>query len=223
MKDMRVIKVFCLAMAVILAFFVGRSFAGGWAEAGVKDIWGAMDAAGKAYDKSKPWIERGQKGKDLWDKYPAMSDGDKQADPNYNPPGMPQVPTSCDESKKDGCKECYVKAYNSLYKLRMNFEELRAVRISTENFTKSALAFGDSVSGVHGVAGIEWQAQRRKIEASFKNFEKAYRNKHQQLVKKLEDVLKEIDKCEAEYYDEKDWYNRFGYMYFSFMEDRYRW
>ncbi len=54
------------------------------------------------------------------------------------------------------------------------------------------------------VAGLGWQAQRRKIGASFANFEKVYRNKHQELVEKLKGVLQEIDQCEAQYCGEKD-------------------
>lgn len=222
MKDKGAIRTACLSAVMVCFAVVGVSFAGP-AEMAMKDLWKAMDTAGKAYDSAKPWADRSKGAKDLFDRHQAMTDGDKQADPNYNPPGMPQVPTSCDEAMKDGCEDCYKKAYDRLYKLRMNFEKLRAIKISTENFTKSSLSFGDSVSGVHGVAGLGWQAERRKIEASFKNFEKAYRNKHQELTEKLKDVLTDIDQCEARYYGEKDWYNRFGYMYFSFMEDRYRW
>lgn len=195
----------------------------GPSEIPVQDLWKAMDTVGKAYDSSKQAQDISKGAVNLFDSFKPLSDVDKQADPNYNPPGMPQVPTSCDELKKDGCKDCYKDAYSKLYKLRMNFEKLRALKIVTEDFTKSSLSFGDSVSGVHGVAGLGWQAERRKIEASFKNFEKAYRNKHQQLSDQLKAVLQEIDQCEAKYYGEKDWYNRFGYMYYSFMEDRYKW
>lgn len=211
---------FCFALPVLLAFSVARA---GPADLAAKDLWKAMDTAGKAYDKSKPWIDRGKAGKDLWDKYQPLSEGDKQANPDYNPPGTPEVPTSCDESEIAGCKDCYQAAYEKLYKLRNNFEKLRAIKIATENFTKSSLSFGDSVSGVHGVAGLGWQAERHKIEASFKNFEKAYRAKHQELSEKLNGSLQDIGQCEAKYYGEKDWYNRYGYMYFTFMVDRYRW
>ena len=211
-----------LLAAIALVFITGSSRAGP-VEIGVKDLYKAMETAGKAYDKSKPWIDRGKAGKDLWDKYDPLTDADKKADPDYNPPGGPQVPSSCDESKIAGCKDCYQSAYENLYKLRGNFEKLRSIKIATEDFTKSSLSFGDSVSGVHGVAGLGWQAERRKIEASFKNFEKIYKAKHQQLSDKLGENLKEIDQCEAQYYGEKDWYNRYGYMYFTFMTDRYRW
>lgn len=215
-------KSFYLVAAALFSVAAHQSVAGTM-DVAAKDLWKAVDTAGKAYDKAKPWVDKGSSGKDLWDKYGALTDGDKKADPNYNPPGAPQVPTSCDASKMDGCKDCYQSAYDKLYKLRANFEKLRAVKIVTEDFTKSSLSFGDSVSGVHGVAGLGWQAERRKIEASFKNFEKAYRAKHQELAQRLNDNLQEIDQCEAKFYGEKDWYNRFGYMYFSFMEDRYRW
>lgn len=217
-------NIICIAI-IIQAFVLSASICAyaGPAEIPVQDLWKAMDTVGKAQDQAKKGADMAKQGSDWFDAFKPLNDQDKQADPNYNPPGMPQVPTSCDESKIDGCKDCYKDAYDRLYKLRINFEKLRALKISTEDFTKASLSFGDSVSGVHGVAGLGWQAERRKIEASYKNFEKAYRNKHQELVDKLKLVLQDIDKCEAKYYDEKDWYNRFGYMYFSFMEDRYKW
>ena len=225
MKNMHVVRIASAATLLLFAFMIAGSFAGP-ADMMAKDLWKAMDTAGKSTSLksgSSSWMDMSKKGVDLFDKYKPLSDMDKQADPNYNPPGMPQVPTSCDEAKKDGCKSCYQDAYGRLYKLRMNFERLRALKLTTESFTKSAIAFGDSVSGVHGVAGLGWQAEKAKIEASYKNFEKAYKSKHQELVERLKGVMQDIDKCESQYYGEKDWYNRFGYMYYSFMEDRYKW
>ncbi|MHB8110062.1 MAG: hypothetical protein ACYDHW_08525 [Syntrophorhabdaceae bacterium] len=212
-----------ILLIAILVPFIPVSADAGPSEIPVQDLWKAMNTVGKAQEQGKKGADMAKQGSDWFDAFKPLNDQDKQADPNYNPPGMPEVPTSCDEAKIAGCKDCYKDAYDKLYKLRMNFEKLRALKISTEDFTKASLSFGDSVSGVHGVAGLGWQAERRKIEASFKNFEKAYRNKHQELADKLKGVLHEIDQCEAKYYDEKDWYNRFGYMYFTFMEDRYKW
>ena len=184
----RLLMNICFAVISALVALPLCSMAGP-AEMPVQDLWKAMDTVGKAYDASKQSTDISKAGVNLFDSFKPLSDQDKQADPNYNPPGMPQVPTSCDEAKKDGCKDCYRDAYDKLYRLRMNFEKLRALKISTEDFTKSSLSFGDSVSGVHGVAGLGWQAERRKIEASFKNFEKAYRNKHQELSDKLKATL----------------------------------
>ena len=66
----------------------------------VQDLWKAMDTVGKAYDSSKQATDIAKAGDRIFfDSFKPLSDQDKQADPNYNPPGMPEVPTSCDETK----------------------------------------------------------------------------------------------------------------------------
>lgn len=185
-----------------------------------------QDSAGKAGDAAGK-AQKGAKSAsgiiDLFESYKALSGNDATSDPNFNPPGSPQVPTSCDEKDSGACSDCYASTYDKLNRVRMNLERLRAVRGSTEEFYKASVSFGDDVSSVHGVAGLAWQAERRKIEQSFAGFKKAYVNKHSELMATLQQVLNEVGACEARHYNNPDWYNRFGYMYYSFMESRYAW
>lgn len=191
-------------------------------------------AAGKVTDKSvaeafskvKDYAEYIQKvdkakdsGKSDYDSYKGLTDSDKGAQPDYNPPGGPQVPTDC----PDGSKPCFAAAYEKLNRCRANLERLRAIRVSTEEFITSSLSFGDDVSAIHGVAGLAWQAERRKIEASRKNFKEAYQKKYQELMGTLQQTLMEVSQCEKDGYDESDWFNRYGFMYYQFMESRYAW
>ncbi len=158
-------------------------------------------------------------GKGLLDAYKALSDADKGYDPNYNPPGSPQVPSDC----PDGGQPCFASAYEKLNRCRANLERLRAVRGVTEDFFKASLSFGDDVSGIHGVAGLAWQAERRKIEQSFKGFKTAYESKYRELMGKLQEALLDVSACEKSVYNESDWFNRYGFMYYQFMESRYAW
>lgn len=160
-----------------------------------------------------------QKLEDLEEKSTPL-DQDGGAAPDYNPPGMPEVPISCGE--KQGCRSCYEKANQKLEKLRRDFEKLRLLYKETDEFTKAAVAFGDGAAGSAGVGALEWSVQRGKIKKSFKNFEKAYRNKYLELLEKLQAALQEIAACEKEYFGEDDWYARYGFMFHSFIALHYQ-
>ena len=188
-----------------------------------KDYQDSAGKAGKAADQVSKSAKDAQGLIDLFQSYQGLSTKDKEFDPNDNPPGSPEVPASCQDASTGGCQSCYAEAYESLNKARFDLERLRAVRGSTEEFYRASTSFGDNVSGIHGVAGLAWQAERRKIEASFKNFQGVYVKKHGQLMGNLKAALEKIAVCEAKFYNEPDWYNRFGFMYYTFMESRYAW
>ncbi len=152
--------------------------------------------------------------------YKGLTPQDGAFDPNYTPPGMPQVPVSC-EGKK-GCSECYTDAYQRLNKVRVNFEQLRVLYGSTMSWVKAEIAFGDSIAGSVGVGGLEWTVQRRRIEGSVGTLNKAYDNKYTELLGRLKQALMDISQCEAKQFNDPDWYNRFGYMFYTFMASRYQ-
>jgi hypothetical protein len=64
-------------------------------------------------------------------------------------------------------------------------------------------------------------SQREKIMRSFKQFTAVYNNKHQELLGRLEKVLREIGECERQYFGDADWYNRYGFIFHSFMSLHY--
>jgi hypothetical protein len=184
-----------------------------------KDAQNAADKAGKAAGQVGKGAKIGKSAGSFLDAYKALSDKDSSYDPNYNPPGAPQVPSHC----PDGSCSCFEGAYEKLNRTRANLERLRAVRGVTEDFYKASVSFGDDVSGIHGVAGLAWQAERRKIEASFKGFKTAYNQKYQELMGNLHEALMEVSECENKEFNEPDWYDRYGFMYYQFMESRYAW
>lgn len=164
-----------------------------------------------------------QKGKDANDKASLLdppTDGD--AEKNYNPPGMPTMPVSCEKNNKKGCEECYKNAYEELRKLRQYFEQLRTIYAATDDYTKAQIAFGDGMSGSAGVGALQWNVERAKIQKSFNDFKKAYKAKYNELLGRLENVLKEIGNCEAKYFGNEDWYSRYGFVFLSFIAMYYQ-
>lgn len=136
--------------------------------------------------------------------------------------GQPKVPSKCSEGGGTGCGACFAKAQGDLKQLRFSLEKLRVIGTWTKKFTDKSIAFGDSVSGVHGVAGLGWQPERAKIEQSYDQFGKAYDAKYQELIGDLEGALRNVGRCEAQYFSTPDWYDRYGFIYYTFMADRYR-
>ena len=185
----------------------------------------APGPTGKAFGWVEDAIGKGKAGKDALDAYDTLSKSDKSLDPNYRPAGSPNVPSHCtapDGKGAEGCNDCYAAAHRKLNAVRAAFEKLRRVGTTTRAFAAKSIAFGDSVSGVHGVAGLGWQPERAKIEQSLKNFEQAYDAKHAELVGLLEAALRDIGQCELKHFNVPDWYDRYGFIYYTFMADRYR-
>lgn len=185
----------------------------------------APGGTGKAIGWVQDALGKGKAGKDALDSYGALTDADKALDPNYRPSGSPSVPSHCtapDGKSGEGCNDCFAAAHRKLTAVRTAFEKLRRVGTTTRAFAAKSIAFGDSVSGVHGVAGLGWQPERTKIEQSMQNFEKAYDAKYSELLGLLEASLKDISACEAKHFNEPDWYDRYGFIYYTFMADRYK-
>lgn len=170
-------------------------------------------------------LEIAQKGKDVYEKAKPLDDSSPDTQPDYDPPGMPQIPVGCGSAYTDvattDCAKCYEKAHKSLRKLRINFEQLRILYSETDEFTKASIAFGDGIAGSVGVGALQWTVERESISASFKGFKKVYKNKYDELLKKLDETLHEIGVCETRYFGDTDWYNRYGFIFQSFMAMHY--
>ena len=136
-----------------------------------------------------------------------------------NPAGTPRIPSFCEGNVN--CKACYADARTQFNEVRGTFEQLRIIYSCNKRAIDAAIKFGDSASGVHGVTGMAWQAIKLDIESSVTKMKKAYDDKYLELSERLHDSMIEIATCEA-YYGEPDWYDRFGYVYFEFMQDKYK-
>ncbi len=167
------------------------------------------DKAGKVKSKLDV-IEKGVKLSKTWlDKCEATG----------NPPGEPQIPSFC--SGNDDCKQCYSDARADFNTVRAKLEKLRVIYACSTKFSKSAIAFGDGSSGVHGVVGLVWQTQKLEIQKSVSGLEKAYDRKYVELISKLHTSMVAMGECEKKFGVE-DWYDRFGFIYYEFMSDKYK-
>lgn len=152
--------------------------------------------------------------------YAILTASDGGCVPDTSPAGMQAVPSMCAGSAE--CRACYAQAYDRLNKLRFTFEKLRCVYATTKDIGKKGMSFGDTVSPIHGVSGLAWQVERTKIEAALKTLNQSYDTKYAELLGKLGQSMQEINTCEARYFGNPDWYARYGFMYQTFMTDRYK-
>ncbi|HEY5948354.1 MAG TPA: hypothetical protein VIV40_22815 [Kofleriaceae bacterium] len=134
--------------------------------------------------------------------------------------GAPPVPTGCLDSA--ACGECYTSAQRRLDGMRINLERLRCVYTTAATFAKKAMAFGDSASGIHAVTGLEWQTQKAGIQQELTNLQHSYDVKLGQMLPNLRSSLEALGECEARYFHTSDWFQRFGFIYYTFMADRYK-
>lgn len=150
------------------------------------------------------------------------------------PAQAPSIPSICtdlyfddngeiSEEEDQGCTQCFFEARKKFNNMRYQFEKLATIYKCTKNFSNAAISFGDDVSGFtpSGAGGLAWQTQRRNIEKSVTDLEQAYDSKYAEFLQSLADAMMELNICEAKYGVE-DWYDRFGYMYFEFMKEKYQ-
>ncbi len=149
-----------------------------------------------------------------------LDDGDRDYEPRGVPEGQPEVPSSCEGRPE--CQECFIAAKTDLDSTRHRLERLRAIYSSTMSDTKAKIAFADGASAVHGVSALAWQKYKMDITQSVKGLKHAYDNKYAELITQLHTDLQGLSHCEATIMQTPDWYDRFGFIYYQFMKDRYK-
>ena len=107
-----------------------------------------------------------------------------------------------------------------LAQMRRTLEQLRVIGVQTKAMKDDAMAVGESFASFPGM-GLGWYAARRDITTGWQGFVNAYNGKYRQLLESLSRALKEVGACEAEYFGQRDWYERFGFIYYEFIQDRY--
>jgi len=133
------------------------------------------------------------------------------------PPGMPKIPSFCET---DDCEQCFLDARQRFNQNRYTFERLKTIYTCTKTFTDRMIAFGDNVSGYHGVSGLAWQSQKIGVIKSVNELKVSYDKKYAELIQSQQQILMELNECEAAHGIE-DWYDRFGYLYFEFTKMNY--
>ncbi len=190
-----------------------REEAGELIEDGVEALDEGLERLGEVGDIIED-DERYRRVRDLYDSYVGLGDCINSAPP----PGMPRIPSFCETAD---CGSCFTDARRELNHSRYTFERLKTIYKCTKTFTDRAIAFGDNVSGVHGVSGLAWQSERVKIQKSVKDLQKTYDDKYRELLEAQKRALMALNECEAQY-GIQDWYDRFGYMYYEFTAMNYK-
>ena len=176
----------------------------------VKGALAGLDQAGKAADMASKAM----------DFQKTLNSSDDRLKPDYTPPGAPSVPSKCMENA--ACRPCYTEAYAKVNKTRKALEKVRAHYDFTHKFSTEGIALMTSVAATAGgPAGIGAAVESRKVNAAVSDFDTVVRNKNVELLTRLQGELMEVNTCEAKYYGNTDWYDRFGYMYFQFMSAHY--
>ena len=155
---------------------------------------------------------------DLIGSYRALNTRDAPFDPSVHPDGAPDLPVSCASSD---CTACYREAQTALNSAMFTLGRLRTLYLRTKTFVDNAIAFGDSSSGIHAVVGLAWQKEKKGIQDSMAGMNTAFDRKKPELMTALKTALDKIGACEAQFYSNPDWYNRFGFIYYQFMDQKY--
>ncbi|MBU2930142.1 hypothetical protein [Winogradskyella psychrotolerans] len=135
------------------------------------------------------------------------------------PPGQPRIPSFCND-EENACADCFRSARAEFNRTRYNLEKLQTIYNCSKAYTDAAVALGDNTSGYHGVVGIVWQSQRRGIMRSIEEVDRAYDLKRVEMLESFHNSLMALDACERAHGLE-DWYDRFGVMFYNFVEMRY--
>ena len=152
--------------------------------------------------------------------YDTLTKGDKRMEPDYEPPGQPSVPSKCMEDK--ACRPCFTEAQGNVNKTRKFLEQVRARYEFTHKFSTQGKAFMQGVANTAGsVAALGAQVEVQKVDGALAEFDTVVRNKNEELLARLEKNLREVGVCEAKFYKNEDWYDRYGYTYYQFMLAHY--
>lgn len=156
----------------------------------------------------------------LYDDWNALDSAEADCGAAYNDASAPTVPSSCAEDP--ACESCYAQAVHRIDFNRFYIERARCITAANVKMANSAMAFGDSTSGIHGVAGLSWQLQGKpQIKQAVEDLQRTYTRKAGEYLSGLESSLKQLGQCEAEHYGERDWYERYGWIYLNFMKAKY--
>ncbi len=142
-----------------------------------------------------------------------------ECSPDFSASTAAMMPSTCVGNQ--ACSECYERAVGELNFIRAQLGRLSCIYSNTKNFNESALAFGDNMSGIHAVTGAAWQSARGEVVGQFNSFKRTYDNKYRDMMGSLQRALQSIGTCEMQY-GLPDWYQRFGFIYFEFMKDKYK-
>ncbi len=139
--------------------------------------------------------------------------------PDFSQDLSEDVAFSCNDDPT--CNACFEKAYEKLNFYRRQLARLNCIYTNTKKYKEAAVAFGDNTSGVHAMAGIAWQQQRANIMKTYATTQTTYDAKSTEFLIGLNDALRKLSTC-MDTIGENNWYAKSGFIYFEFMQQRYK-
>lgn len=187
---------------------------------------------------------------DSFEAYQAVAKTDQSMTPQLDKAAGPGLPTHCasmdaeaeaadDQAKKNWimgkglppksspdagqCTACYTAAETKIDSTRIAFERLR-IKL---DYTTRLVKYGENALSGMGAAGgslatMEAQAQIHHVDEAMADFYVAYDAKYTELLAGLKSKLDDFETCETKYFGNPDWYNRYGFIYYQFMADKYK-
>jgi hypothetical protein len=140
---------------------------------------------------------------------------------NMNPPGMPLLPSRC--AKSPECGDCFRKANKDLMEARSLLEEQYVIYKQAEAHAGRIIELGDAAAGLSPYAKLLWDYEKHgpNIAKLQQEFYGKYDANLEKLLHNLNEALVEQGACERNAFGDQDWYNRYGWLYYNFMRDRY--
>ena len=164
-------------------------------------------------------IDTGIKASEFYGEWTGLDEEVDNCGAAWNDMSAPTVPSQCGDAQ---CVACYQSVTRKIDFNRFYIERARCITASTVKMANSAMAFGDSTSGIHAVAGLSWQLQGKPvIEKEVRKIKGTYTKKAGQYLGNLDQAMQELGQCEARHYGERDWYQRYGWIYVNFMKAKY--
>jgi hypothetical protein len=139
--------------------------------------------------------------------------------PDFSQDASALMPSSC--TGDQGCTDCYGEALEKLDANRRGLARMLCIYNNTKTFKDRAITFGNNLSSIGGGVGFGWQKAKRDIEMSYENFKQSYDRKYADFMTALQRSLAMVSECEARY-GIRDWYQKFGFMYFEFLQQKYK-
>lgn len=133
----------------------------------------------------------------------------------------PSIPVSCMREQSD-CYGCYARAIMDIDRSRQLLIQLQNRGLATAAVYRAGQQMASAVAGSSAAGGVHIQTTRGHfLDQPMARFTQAYERKAADMLGALEGRLRALGACEAQYYNVPDWYNRFGFMYMSFMRNKY--
>jgi hypothetical protein len=161
-----------------------------------------------------------QTGGDVWAAANILDNG--ECTPDFSQPVSALVPSSCnDPFDPSGCFTCYNDALEPFSEDRQTLARMWCIYMNTKNFNDKAIAFGNAMASLPGGVGLGWIPAKQRIDGAYTTFKGTFDRKSRELLTSLQKNMMKINDCENQF-GIADWYQRFGFMYFEFMQQKYK-